>query len=121
MKYKDLQEIGWGIYKYKGELWVATEDNYLENQETGEVEQAEEGSVVKIRDKSIKEVKEILSELVEERFEGMEIDKKIVSKWVESAFSAITYEEEHLSEDEFRRLYKEWFSEFTIEEEDDER
>ena len=42
MRYKDLVEIGWGYYKYNGDIWLATgNDDELMNQETGEVEDVE--------------------------------------------------------------------------------
>lgn len=42
MKFAELTEIGWGIYKYKGDKWVAVEEDELMNMETGEIEKIKE-------------------------------------------------------------------------------
>ena len=44
MDYKELTEIGWGIYKdTEGNKWVATEEYEVMNMETGEIEKVERG------------------------------------------------------------------------------
>ena len=43
MDFKELKEVGWGIWQYKGDKWVAVEEEELMNTVTGEVETVERG------------------------------------------------------------------------------